>query len=464
MPNCLHCHAEFEPGRRLCPRCGTDVDGAGAAVDQHIGMVLPGGYVIEELLGGGGMATVYRAEQTALRRTVAVKIVHAHLMHDETIARRFMNEARAASRLNHPHSLSVIDFGRTQEGLLYMVMEHLRGHDLARVMQDEGPLGFVRIVEILRQLLDALSEAHQLGVIHRDLKPENIVVESLRSGSDFVKVVDFGLAKLLSAGEQHAITGTGMVCGTPDFMSPEQCRGDALDARSDLYAVGVILFALLTERLPFMASTPTQVLLMHLTEAAPDPRNVAPDRGIPSALAAVALKALAKKPKDRYQNASEFASALEKAREEFAPTLLRERSPPPGYTVRCEPCGGFIPLGSKFCVECGAPMTSGRPERLSSERSWRVQDADTHPLLEAPPMLERDEDLLFLLDLLQQNGSARSARVVGDPGLGKTTLLRAFADRAETRGHLVVWVEPDRWGAGVAYHGVRSALGQMAGL
>ncbi len=160
---------------------------------------------------------------------MAVKIIHPHLLSDENSALRFMTEARAASQLNHPNSVSVFDFGRTDDGQPYLVMEFLRGKDLARVAYEEGPLPFSRIVDVLRQVLAALGEAHDLGIIHRDLKPENVILEPLRRGGDFVKVVDFGLAKLRADAQSPSVTSPGIVCGTPDYMAPEQGRGDLLD-------------------------------------------------------------------------------------------------------------------------------------------------------------------------------------------------------------------------------------------
>src|SRR5262249_51664636 len=157
-----------------------------------------------------------------------------HLLGDEQSVARFYTEARAASRLNHPNSVGIIDFGRTNEGMLYLVMEYLRGRDLATVMHEEGPLPFQRVVDVLNGTLAALAEAHALGVIHRDLKPENIILKRLRSGEDVVKVVDFGLAKLMGGGVvSTSVTSPGFVCGTPDYMSPEQARGEEMDARGD---------------------------------------------------------------------------------------------------------------------------------------------------------------------------------------------------------------------------------------
>src|ERR1700761_3266418 len=246
---CPRCSAPCGEAHRFCFACGGELTESNRPEDPLLGCTLPGGYRVTHMVGVGGMGRVYCAEQVALGRTVAVKVVHPHLADDELAAARFLNEARTASRLSHPNSVAIFDFGRTDDGQPYIVMEYLRGRDLARVADDEGPLPLRRTVDILRQTLAPLDEAHALGVVHRDLKPDNIVLEPMRSGLDFVKVVDFGLAKVLDRdappGLHGVLTQPGLVCGTPEYMSPEQARGDELDGRSDLYSLGVVLFEVL---------------------------------------------------------------------------------------------------------------------------------------------------------------------------------------------------------------------------
>ncbi len=310
---CPQCGNPCEQAHKFCPVCGFPVSELSRKTDDPlIGTTRPGGYVILDLVGVGGMGRVYRAEQKALGRTVAVKIIHPHLLGDESAHVRFITEARAASRLNHPNSVGVIDFGKNGTQL-YLVMEFLRGRDLARVIYEDGPLAFKRIVDVMCQVLAALAEAHHLDIIHRDLKPENVVLEPMRTGGDFVKVVDFGLAKMKAEVSSTNVTSPGIVCGTPDYMAPEQGRGDAIDARSDLYACGVILYQLLTGRLPFEAESPTQVVLMHLSLPPPDPQTIAPERDLPDPLVEVTLKALEKDAAKRYQTSDEFAQALRDA-------------------------------------------------------------------------------------------------------------------------------------------------------
>jgi serine/threonine-protein kinase len=426
--------------------------------DKFVGKTLPGGYHILDLISVGGMGRVYRAEQSALGRTVAVKIIHPHLLSDENSALRFITEARAASQLNHPNSIAVFDFGRTDDGQPYLVMEFLRGKDLARVSYEEGPLGFSRIVDVLRQTLAALSEAHDLGIVHRDLKPENIILEPLRRGGDFVKVVDFGLAKLRADAQAPSVTSPGIVCGTPDYMAPEQGRGDPIDGRSDLYAMGVILFQLLTGRLPFEADSPTQVVMMHMTIPVPDPRQVAPERNIPEPLVQVVNKALAKDAKKRYQDAIEFADALKSALAlaESVPPDQRFSLPPPsmgGPLFTCPSCGHQIPF-AKFCLECGTrlPARSGLPEN------------PTHPTLPLP-LVARDDDVSWLEDRRQQvRGYLLGARLVGEQGAGKTRLVSELMARAASDGDLVALTGPDPYHAEVAGYALRTAVEALAGL
>jgi serine/threonine protein kinase len=475
MRSCPQCNSSCDDAHRFCPSCGFPIGKVAASPDDPlIGRTLPGGYLILELVGVGGMGRVYRAEQTTLGRTVAVKIIHPHLVGEENTAARFITEARAASRLNHPNSVGIIDFGKTPDGQLYLVMEFLRGRDLARVTHEDGALPFRRIVDLLRQTLAALAEAHSENIIHRDLKPENIILEPVRSGGDFVKVVDFGLAKMRAETQQPGITSPGIVCGTPEYMSPEQARGDPLDARSDLYSVGVILYQLVSGRLPFEADSPTQVVLAHLTDIPRDPREVAPERQIPKPLVDVTLKALAKDPKDRFQDSDAFSSELARA-------LAQAEDRPSGgaptsRAARCPSCGALNPATQKFCGECGATTTGGPvmslppraslppPQPPGGVRASRLPPEERSNIPWPLPLIARDDDLAWLETRRAESRSLTAARIVGDVGIGKTRLVREFLDRAAAAGDVVVQTGPDPAWAEVGCWALRRAIVKLAAL
>jgi serine/threonine protein kinase/tetratricopeptide (TPR) repeat protein len=445
---CDQCGTPHGEEDRFCPSCGAAAEsGNVASKDPLVGRTIGGSYVILELVGVGGMGRVYRAEQRMLGRTVAIKVVHPHLLSDEQSVARFYTEARAASRLNHPNSVSIIDFGRSDDGILYLAMEFLHGKDLARLMREDGPLPLARICEILSSVLEALAEAHALGVVHRDLKPENVIIERLKAGRDLVKVVDFGLAKLLSGQQgRPSITLPGLVCGTPDYMSPEQGRGEEVDARGDIYSVGVMLFELLTERLPFIADTPTNVVLKHIQDPVPDPREIAPKRQISESLVQVLMQALAKNINVRYQRAEEMASALRRVSAELSPGT---------FEIICTACGCRSPMSKRFCAECGAPLQTHHTPSPRASLPPRMTIART----QRPLLIGRSKEV-DSVEALRQAAQGRfiSVNVVGETGVGRTRLLAELAERASQAGDIVVGAGPHDSGAPVAYHPIRILL------
>ncbi len=283
-----------------------------ADADEYVGQLVAKKYRVEQMIGEGGMGKVYRAHQTMLDKPVVLKVLRKTLLGDERTVRRFEREARAASRLNHPNSISILDFGHLDDGALFIAMEYVQGKDLHQILSREWPLPEARIVRIVGQVLSALADAHGAGVIHRDLKPENIMVEQRRNEPDFVKVLDFGIAKIQDqAGDEGpALTRAGFVCGTPEYMSPEQARGAQLDHRSDLYAVGVILYQLTTGLLPFESDSAVGFATKHLTEEPPPPSRRRPEAKISAGMERLILRALSKDPNDRPQNAETFRSEL----------------------------------------------------------------------------------------------------------------------------------------------------------
>ncbi len=312
MSTCTRCKREVASDVQFCPFCGAPAPPPAGAEpgDPWIGQTVAQKYLVHQLIDRGGMGVVYKATHLALDRPVALKVLNRSLLADPTIVARFHREARAASRLNHPNSVGVIDFGQTDDGTLFMALEYLPGRNLARVIADEFPLGTLRVVKIGSQILAALTEAHALGVLHCDIKPENVMLESRHDERDVVKVLDFGIAKLRDAAGSPRLTREGMVCGTPGYSSPEQARGEELDPRSDLYAVGVVLYELVAGKLPFDAPTPGALLAKMLVEQ-PVPLHVRrPDLHVPADLEAVIMRALAFDREARFPSADVFRREL----------------------------------------------------------------------------------------------------------------------------------------------------------
>jgi serine/threonine-protein kinase len=289
--------------------------------DLLVGRTIAGKYVVESHIGSGAMGAVFRARQVALEKTIAIKVMHGEHAADPAFAARFHREAKAASRLNHQNSIQVIDFGAEPDGLLYIAMEYLDGRSLHSILREQWPLPPSRVADILMQTLAALAVAHDLGVVHRDLKPENVMIlqgtDDDGRPKDIVKVCDFGIAKITDprayrgSGERDSegpVTTAGFLVGTPEYMSPEQGRGEKLDHRSDLYSVGVILFEMLTRRVPFDAENAIGILLKHITEEPPVPSQLV--SGIDPRLEAIALRALRKFREERFQNARDMRAEL----------------------------------------------------------------------------------------------------------------------------------------------------------
>lgn len=292
---------------------------AGGDVDPYLNRTIAGKFQVIELLGQGGMGKVYKARHLGLDKTVCIKTLKPQLLEDATVVGRFEREAKASSRLNHGNSIQVLDFGQDELGALYIVMEYVSGKDLRKTLRDEFPLGEERICHIMAQVLSALAEAHAQNVIHRDLKPENIMLEQRRGEPDYVKVLDFGIAKIQDP-DVPGLTRADVVCGTPLYMSPEQATGSQFDARADLYSIGVILYQLTTGTLPFDGGNSMEILTRHVTELPIPPRTRRPEVAISEEMEALTLRALEKLPENRPQTAEAFRAELLKIGE-----MLRRR-------------------------------------------------------------------------------------------------------------------------------------------
>ena len=275
-----------------------------------LGTIVDGRFRVLEVIGRGGMGVVYKVEHVRMGKIAAMKVLHRDLADDPDVIGRFEREAAAVSRLHHPNAVQVFDFGAAQ-GALYLIMEYVRGQDLGTIVERDGPLPFARAAPLLTQILGALTEAHELGIVHRDLKPDNVLVTRTTGGRDFAKVLDFGLAKLRHVGGAPDVSDHTQIVGTPYFMAPEQIRGDDVDARADVYAMGALTYRLLTGHFVFTASTAVGVLTKHLT-AEPEPPSVrAPALRLPPELDALVLRALAKDPAVRFASAAAMAAAID---------------------------------------------------------------------------------------------------------------------------------------------------------
>jgi serine/threonine-protein kinase len=282
---------------------------AAPVADPLIGVVVAERYRIVEPLGRGGMGIVYRVEHTRIGKLLAMKLLTGELSRNPEVVRRFKQEALTVSKLSSPNTVQVFDFGAA-EGLTYLVMELVAGEDLARLLRAHGPMPFSRLGKIVIQVCSSLAEAHQKGIVHRDVKPENVMLLRARDGTDVAKVLDFGLAKLREGADLNDVTSQGAIVGTPYFMAPEQIRGEPVDNRSDIYALGALMYRALTGHYPFNGPTPMAVFTKHLTEPPVPPADRAPELGIPPGVSAIVMKALEKSPADRFQKVEDLQAAL----------------------------------------------------------------------------------------------------------------------------------------------------------
>ena len=275
-----------------------------------LGKVVDGRYRVLEVIGRGGMGVVYRVEHLRMGKIAAMKVLHRDLVSDPEVVLRFEHEAAAVSRLHHPHTVQVFDFG-TAGTAMYLIMELVRGLDMAHIIRRDGPMPWSRAAPLLAQICGALQEAHELGIVHRDLKPENVLITRTTGGRDYAKVLDFGLAKLDQPAAPTTATDRQQIVGTPYFMSPEQIRGDDVDARSDIYSFGALMFELLTGEHLFTGSTAVGVLTKHLTVDPDAPSTRAPRMGIDPQVDQLCLRALAKDAAGRWQSAAQLGEAIE---------------------------------------------------------------------------------------------------------------------------------------------------------
>src|SRR5215831_9126459 len=311
MRYCQVCHRCFGDGVEYCL-----FDQTYTFLVEQLPVVIDGKYRLEQLIAHGGMGSVYRAVHQQLERPVAIKILRAEFLADRVIAERFNREARAVAKLKHPNIVAIYDFGSMPNGGAYLVMELIEGWSLREEMRTHsaghGQMGAQRAVMILSQVCAGIEAAHRHGIIHRDLKPDNVMIEATAESAERVLVLDFGIAKLKDRDQgMQGITDENTVIGTPNYISPEQCTGQTVDARSDIYSLGVILYEMLTGRTPFASQDTASVLLRHLQEPPAPPSRFR--AGLSRELELSVLRALAKNPSHRFSSAAQFAEHLSSA-------------------------------------------------------------------------------------------------------------------------------------------------------
>jgi eukaryotic-like serine/threonine-protein kinase len=391
--------------RRSCPRCGAryaddvrfcEVDGeslTSASADQShalLGTVVAGRFRLKKHLGQGGMGHVYLAEHEMMRRSCAIKIMKPALARDPDSLLRFRREAENAGRLTHEHVASVYDFGNTDDGLVYLAMEYVEGESLKQLLLREGSIPPARAIDIGLQIASALQAAHSLSIVHRDLKPDNIMIGTSAAGSDHVKVVDFGIARVMSSATQ-AVTSTGFAIGTPDFMSPEQFLGDEVDGRADIFALGLLLYRMLTAQLPWTAADAQGVIFARLNEPRKTLAELRPEVSWPRQLQDVLDGAIAVRANDRYATATELASALARVRDAWLHGRRTRRSFP---TLSARQAGASlaglagVALVAFTIYRLGADEPPPRVQFLKSSPSDielpLVRDSEPPPILRQP--------------------------------------------------------------------------------
>jgi serine/threonine protein kinase len=309
MVPCPSCKGHVDPGARFCGLCGAPMD-AKQPVDPHIGEVVAGRYRITERLASGGMGEVYVAEHDTLAQRVAVKLLHRRYAQDERLVKRFFNEARSYCRVKHVHAVSVLDFGRLKSGTLYIVTEFIDGVPLGKFVRERQRLSASTTVRLSRQIGEALAAAHAESIVHRDLKPDNVMVTAAPGGRYTAKVLDFGIAKILDDDNDLRLTQTGAVFGTPEFMSPEQAQGIPVSYPTDIYALGCMMFYMLTGRAPFTGRDKGELIRRHINEPPPLDRLLAIP-GVPAELVALIQDCMRKRPGERPADMGAVLSRLE---------------------------------------------------------------------------------------------------------------------------------------------------------
>jgi serine/threonine protein kinase len=397
---CPACNVSYEDGSIFCPADGTTLRSLDENRDDLVGTVIADRYLLTEKIGEGGMGRVYLAHHVRVPRRAAIKVLRSGLANDYQIIAAFNREANNAAKMgNHPHVAEVYDFGETAEGLIYLAMEYIDGEPLSRLLERDGIVPPRRAAEIIRQVCEALTVAHELPnpVIHRDLKPDNIMLARNRDGSDCVKVVDFGIAKAIT-GETQKLTSPGFAVGTPKYMSPEQLSAGALDARSDIYSLGLIAFQMLTGKMPFPSASPEEESTLQwavgrLVQPASPLAGTRTNVAWPAKLQGVFDRVLATSAADRYASAESFARDLTQAVDDLdrLPAEGAAAAPPVVAEHRRRPSLGVLITGGVAVVVVLVVAALGASGKLWTRDATEVAADGVPPAASAvDPSLRTD--------------------------------------------------------------------------
>ncbi len=365
-------------------------DKARAQAEKRLGTTLAGRYKIESLLGLGGMGSVYVAVQEPLGRKVALKCIRSVLTDDDLAVKRFIQEARAVSQLQHPNIVTLHDFGQDDDGTLFIAMELLDGESLRERVERDGPLGVGASIAVVRAIASALAQAHAAGIIHRDLKPDNAMLTELVGHGQAVKVVDFGVAKLAQEAADEALTGTGHVVGTPGYIAPEQMNCVLDDPRSDLYALGVLWYEVLCGASPFEGETPMKKAFQHLTEEAPRPSERRPGLSISRSVEDLLMRLLAKAPEERPASAEALLAELSQLDADIT----------------------AVPMNTEVALPPSAPTIDGTLPPQTAETSQLPAEVDDEEFADAMAAIQRRPPLWISLAGLFVVGAALGFAVV----------------------------------------------------
>jgi serine/threonine protein kinase len=384
MKYCPACHKTYPADYYVCP---SDQTGLQSAHELQPGMIIRNKYEILGRIGIGGMGVVYRGRHLTFNEVCAIKIVNDAIAGDKNFLQRFQTEAVVTRKLRHPNAVRVDDFDYTDDGRPFIVMELVEGKNIGEILHEEGPLRVPRAVRIATQAARALGVAHKLGIVHRDIKPGNIILATDEQGQETAKVLDFGIAKLLetTGDAKPGMTMTGMMVGTPLYMSPEQFMGkkagDDIDGRTDIYSLGVVLYQMVTARLPFEGDTIYSLMMQHMEGNARPPHELVPELNIPESLSRVILKAIDKSRDNRFQTAEEFIAGLDQAENN---QVINKQVPNAG--VESDPATNDEVLKEQI-TNLAVPASTGVPQTRSSQiRTSQNQASPRRASQVAPPL------------------------------------------------------------------------------